>query len=271
MNASTDANAVAGEDGIPVLRRLIDQAKEWDAPENDGGDATKAPHPLPPSLSPVLPFKLDLMPKQLRPWVADVCERMQCPADFVAVSMMAAAGAVIGRKVVMRPQLRDDWAEVCNSWTLCIGRPGIMKSPAMEEALRPIKALAAAAREQYRDERAKYDLAAMAAKLRKEANSRKAAKALKDDPKADISCLLEDDAEPEPTLRRYIANDTTVESLGVILQQNPNGILVFRDEMVSLLDSLDQEDQVSARGFYLTGWTGLSNYVFDRIGRVFAP
>ena len=76
----------------------------------------------------------------------------------------------------------------------------------------------------------------------------------------------EDDA-PEPTLRRYIANDTNVASLGVLLQQNTNGLLVFRDELVSLLAHLDQEKNASERGFYLTAWSGKSSYTFDRIGR----
>jgi hypothetical protein len=53
----------------------------------------------------------------------------------------------------------------------------------------------------------------------------------------------------------------------VLLQQNPNGLLVFRDELVSLLDNLDQEENASERGFYLTSWAGDSSYTFDRIGR----
>jgi putative DNA primase/helicase len=268
MNPSVDPNSVAKKHGVGALRAVIDQAKKW--PQNSEAnvdDSAWKPSPLPPSLLPVAPFKLELMPDKLRPWVADVCERMQCPADFVAVSLMVAAGSVIGRKVLVRPKQHDDWLVVPNQWALCIGRPGIMKSPAMEEALRPIKQLAAAGEEKFRTERAKFDVAAIVVKLRRDANYRKAASVLKDDPNADISSLLEEGAESEPTLRRYMANDTTVESLGVLLQQNPNGLLVYRDEMVSLLDSLDQEDQVSARGFYLSSWGGLSGYTFDRIGR----
>jgi putative DNA primase/helicase len=64
---------------------------------------------------------------------------------------------------------------------------------------------------------------------------------------ADVSGdLVSDDAE-EPVLKRYIANDTSAESLGELLRQNPNGLLVFRDELVSLLRGLDREDNASAR------------------------
>ena len=91
---------------------------------------------------------------------------------------------------------------------------------------------------------------------------------LRKDRNADISGLfLHVDEVPEPTLRRYIANDTSTESLGELLRQNPNGLLVFRDELVSLLDSLDEEGHTADRGFYLTGWNGDVPYTFDRIGR----
>jgi putative DNA primase/helicase len=228
---------------------------------------SRGPHPLPTSLLPVVPFDIRLLPSQLRPWVADACERLQCPGDYIAVSAMAAAGGVIGRKVVVRPHLKDDWAVIANQWAMCVGRPGVMKSPAMEEALRPIKQLSAIAEQQFNAAQARYEVDAAAAKIRRDANVRVAAEIVRKDRTADISSLLEEVSEVEPVRRRYVANDTTVESLGVILQQNPNGLLIFRDELVSLLDTLDQEDHVSQRGFYLTGWNGNSPYIFDRIGR----
>ncbi len=226
------------------------------------------PCPLPQSLLAVEPFKLDLMPEKCRPWVADITERMQCPPDFVAVSVITGLGSLVGRKVVIRPQAQNDWQECANMWALPIGRPGLLKSPAMEEALRPLKRLSAKAEEAFKKACTEYDVVANVAKLRDKENKNRATKILKQEPTADIGYLLSaEDEAPEPTLRRYIANDTNVASLGVLLQQNPNGLLVFRDELVSLLDSLDQEENASERGFYLTGWSGNSSYTFDRIAR----
>jgi hypothetical protein len=77
--------------------------------------------------------------------------------------------------------------------------------------------------------------------------------------------MLADANEKAPPIkRRYVTNDTTVEALGVILQQNPNGVLTYRYEMLSLLDSLDVEEHATQRGFYLTGRNGDSAYIFDR-------
>jgi len=75
-------------------------------------------------------------------------------------------------------------------------------------------------------------------------------------------------AEPEePVPTRYRTNDSSYESLGELLISNPTGILVERDELVSLLVNLDRDDQAVARGFYLSGWNGNQPYTFDRIGR----
>jgi len=81
--------------------------------------------------------------------VADVADRMQCPPEFVAVPTLTALGSLIGRKVGMRPQQHTDWTEIPNIWGCCIGRPGMLKSPAMEDALRPLKRLEAEAHKDF--------------------------------------------------------------------------------------------------------------------------
>src|SRR6516164_4940464 len=209
---------------------------------NDGTDQWPQPHPLPDSLMPVAAFDLELAPDETRRWLADVCERMQCPSDYIAVSLMAALGSMVGRKVAIRPKVQDDWNVISNQWALIIGRPGVLKSPAMEEALRPLRTLSAMAEDELKKEMAEYEVMASVVKLRRDENLKQAAKILRKDRTADISSLLETEEQTvAPTLKRYIANDTNVASLGVLLQQNPNGLLVFRDDIVSLLDNLYRE------------------------------
>ena len=216
-----------------------------------GEEAVAWPDPvaLPHSLLPVAPFDYDMLPEKVRPWVKDVCERMQCPPDYVAVSVMAALGSVIGRRVTVRPQRADDWSVVANQWALCIGRPGVMKSPAMEEALQPVKMLAAAAREQFNLAKAEHDMKVAAAKARSKNADKEAAKILAKNKSADVGYLFESENIDEPTLKRYVTTNASVEALGVLLQQNPNGLLVHRDEMLSLLDRLDEEGHADERGF----------------------
>lgn len=245
------------------------QASVDETPAATPNDAWPEPQLLPEELRPVKPFDMAVLPSTLRPWVADICERVQCPPDYVAVSVVASLAAVVGRKVAIRPQARTDWTVIANQWALLIGRPGLLKSPAMEQALAMLKRRVARALEE--NERAVFDFQAqaLAEKLRAEAREKQARKLLANNPHADVAHLLSHQEPEEPTLRRYLANDSTAAALGELLRQNPNGLLVHRDELVSLLRALDREDNAEARGFYLTAWNGDSGYTFDRIGRGF--
>jgi Protein of unknown function (DUF3987) len=250
-------------------RKLDDQAIA-----SDGKRHWPDPCPLPETLPPVAAFELDLLPERLRPWAGDVSERMQCPPDYMAAGIMAALGSVMGPKVVLRPKIHDDWSVVPNQWALLIGRPGVLKSPAMQEALHPLQRLCSEAAKAFDEMQGDHRVEQAVAKLQAQEALRKAGEALKNKNGAPEEArqkardfLAANDGPSEPTLRRYIANDTNIASLGELLQQNPNGVLVFRDELVSLLRSLDQEDRESEKGFYLTGWNGDSPYTFDRIGR----
>ena len=72
---------------------------------SDGGTREwPEPKPLPNGLAQVASFDIALLPETIAPWVADIAERMQCPPDFVAIPAMVALGAVIGRKIGIRPQ-----------------------------------------------------------------------------------------------------------------------------------------------------------------------
>jgi putative DNA primase/helicase len=236
-------------------------------PRGDEKNGWLEPLPLPSDLPKVMAFDFDLLPDTLRAWVEDICDRMQCPPDFVAVTVMAGLGAIIGRRVGIRPQDKSDWLVLANLWAMLIGRPGFLKSPSLEAALKPLQRLIAEALKVYEGDIMGFDVEVRAAKLRAEEGEKSARKALSRDPTADISGHLAAKEPAVPILRRYLVVDTNVASLGEIHRQNPNGLLVHRDEMVSLLKTLDREDQSEARGFYLTGWNGDSSYTFDRIGR----
>lgn len=248
-------------------RAVPETPEENPAQEKFGSQNFPVPSPLPADLLSVEPFGFALLPESLRPWAADICERIQCPGDFVGVGIMAGLGTVVGRKIGIRPQARTDWTVTANQWGLIVGRPGVLKSPALEAALSPLKRLAAKANQSFDEARAEYEIATRAAKLKAEANEKEARKLLTSNPNADLLALLTVTAVAGPEMKRYMANDSTPAALGELLRHNPNGLLVFRDEIVSLLRSLDREDQAEGRGFYLTGWNGDSGYTFDRIGR----
>jgi uncharacterized protein DUF3987 len=245
-----------------------------------------APKELPSKLARVGQFDIDFLPPSIALWAADISERLQCPPDFVAITALTALGSLIGRRVGIKPQQKTDWTEVPNVWGAFIGKPGLLKSPAMMEALKPLYHLEAEATKAHAQALIDHQTALAEFKLQKSVKE----SALKDALKkkvadkvvslgqvSSIKTMIKDaqkedplglGAEPEePRPVRFRTNDSSYEAIGELLVSNKTGILVERDELVSLLKHLDREEQCVARGFYLSGWSGQQPYTFDRIGR----
>src|SRR5439155_21365876 len=113
------------------------------------------------------------------------------------------------------------------------GRPGVMKSPAVKAALKPVARLEAIANEEHQVARREWDQSEDERAVRRDARKAALKKRLNDSPIADVSDLRIGD-DVEPVARRYKANDTSYQALGELLRQNPNGLLVHRDELMSL-------------------------------------
>jgi Protein of unknown function (DUF3987)/Bifunctional DNA primase/polymerase, N-terminal len=240
------------------------------APGGGAPDSWPNPKPLPDALPPVLPFNPDLLPEAFKPWVIDIAERVQCPIDFVAAAAMVAVSAVIGRRVGIRPKREDDWLVVPNLWGAAVGRPGVMKTPAIQEPLKPLKHLEMEAKREFDTKAKEREAAERVGELEEKETDRQIREALSKKNKADALRMAReslDEEEGEPVRKRFLVNDSTVEKLGEILNQNPNGVLMYRDELIGLLKALDKEGQEGARSFYLEAWNGNGRYAYDRIGR----
>ena len=265
--AETDFNDLHQYHGLEAVRACIDKAVQVStevSTETDWPD----PVSLPSGLPPVAPFDAELLPEALRGWVADIADRMQCPPDFTAVGAVVALSSLIGARAVVKPKARDDWAVTPNLWGAIVGRPGVMKSPALSEVLKPLQRLEKTEREQWQTAHEAWQLDCKVAELAAKANEKQAAAQVAKDP-AKARALLQpaDNMTPEPTMRRYVVNDATVEKLAELLTVNQWGTLVYRDEIHGLLCSMDKQGQEGARGFYLTGYDGNQGHAVDRIGR----
>lgn len=228
------------------------------------------PQPLPVELPDVQPFNFLCLPEPLRPWIQDISDRMQCPPDFPAISAVISLGSLIGRKVGIRPKRQDDWLVVSNLWGMAVGRPGLMKTPALEQGMAPLNRLVAQAIEKHQGEIKDRNISTMVEEARAKLAQKAILGLLKNgDEKGarDIAERSQKEADAEPVLRRYVVNDSTVEKLGELLNQNPNGLLVHRDELVGFLRALDKEGREDSRAFYLEAWNGTGSFTCDRIVR----
>ena len=236
---------------------------EWPVPERIGSD-----------LPPVPQMDVEkLLPAPLAGYVRDAAHRKVAPPEFVAVSLLVSIGALIGARCGVRPKLLDDWIVVPNLWGAIIAPPSKKKSPSMADGTKPLKYLAATARqkhakalEAFQEELEQFEIMMGAAKKA----MAKAADSGDDDKlaaaKARITALKESKPQP-PTLKRYTTNDSTIEKLGDLLVENPQGLLTERDELAGLLTSFDKSGHESDRAFYLEAWNGTDGHEVDRVAR----
>ena len=257
---ATDFNDLRKLAGVDAVRQCIDAActalESW-----------PVPIPLPDALPPVQAFDADLLPEALRGWVMDIAHRMQCPADFPAVAALVGLSSLIGARAVIQPKAKDTWQVVPNLWGAVVGRPGVKKSPALGEALKPLNGLQAKEFELWQAAHDDWALDAKVAEMAGDQNEKKAKGLSAKDPAAARALLEPIDTPEEPTARRFVINDATVEKLGELMQQNEWGILSYRDELYGLLTGLDKQGQEGSRAFYLQSYDGNQGYTFDRIGR----
>ncbi|SRR5579885_1538208 len=236
------------------------------------------PEPLRNTLSEVKPLALAHIPESYRDWITDVAERMQCPPDYVAVAAMVTTASIIGTSCGIKPKQNDDWLVIPNLWGGIVGRPGMLKTPAVAEVMQVIKQLESEAKKVYDQEMVGYQADMEFYKADKEAikttilTARKKALKTKSKESSFESLTLKENLiqtnEPKkPIWKRYKTNDTTVEKLSELLADNPRGLLLYRDELVGLLSTWEKEGREGDRAFFLEAWNGDGSLTTDRISR----
>jgi putative DNA primase/helicase len=225
---------------------------------------------LPDGLPDVASFDYDLLTPVLRRRVEDIAERMQCPPDFPAVALIVSLASVIGRRAAIAPKEHDDWTVIPNLWGSVVGRPGVMKSPPLAEIMKPLQHLQVKALEAFDQEMSERGATSLVREQNTKVTKARIQKLLKEKKTAladqEARALL-DCGDSEPVCRRYVVNDSTVEKLGEILNENPCGVLLFRDELNGFFRTLEKNGRESDRAFYLECWNGDGAFTYDRIGR----
>jgi hypothetical protein len=208
-------------------------------------------------LEAAMPFPVNFLPGPLAEFACDVADRMQCPLDFIAVPLIIQAATLIGKEFRLAPKGADDWIERSCLWGGVIAPSAAMKSPAFHAALAPIRWLQSEFHKQH-----EKDIENHQAILRQfdfeerryKETSRKAAKTGKEMPPAP-----QEPPDP-PKMRRLLTDDPTVEALVELMQNNPRGLLLFRDELSAWFASFNQYRPGADRQFYLECHSGGAHF-----------
>ncbi len=188
-------------DGETLLRQAISDARDVCELSVSQGDK-----PLP-----YEPFPTELLPEPLAAYVRAVAEAVYCDDAYVSLPLLATLAGAIGNS--RRIRLKDSWSEPAVLWCVTVGDSGSRKSPGFDAGTWPLSVLQSAEFSRWRDEHSEW-----------EERRRSGGK---------------DFDEPEPQPTRYIVQDSTLEGLAALLESNPRGLLLARDELSGWLAGFD--------------------------------
>jgi hypothetical protein len=221
---------------------------------------------------PLLPVKKvtpEMLPLNLKPWLADIADRMQVPISFPTVAALVATATLIGTRLRMQPKQDDDsWHVVPNLWGVIIGNPGMNKSDAFKEPLSFLKNQEAKDFQVYEEDMKEYrtekqvfeaKTAAIRAKMKNKTSDHLGLE-------EELKQHLQNEPE-EPTCKRYLLTDATKEKAVEVNGHNPQGLLLYYDEIAGLFARISKEQNREERTMFLSAWSGDQSYTVDRIKR----
>jgi hypothetical protein len=200
----------------------------------------------PAALPAAAPFPVAALPSAFRAYVTEGAASLGCPPDYIAVPLLACAGAAIG--TTTRLQIKSGWYECPLLYAAIIAPSGSKKTPALDLAVQFTQDKGTAHNLDHQQALENYERILAEYQVFKEAMRRNR-------DKSQIPDLP--DKPTRPVLKRTWIADATVEAQAQRLQQNPRGLALIRDELASLLLSLNQYR--SGRGadlqFFLSTWS----------------
>lgn len=175
------------------------------------------------------PFPVLLLPRSVQPFVVELSAALDCDAGAVAPLALAVLSAAVGTSARLR--VKRTWHEPAALWSVLVADSGFAKSPALRAVVGPVDVLEREANREH--------IRAMQEHREAEASARKS-KSVPPDP---------------PRARRYRTSDATTEAVLALLEENPRGLLVARDELSGWLGSFDR--YASRGGGDIAAWIEL--------------
>jgi hypothetical protein len=238
------------------MTEFFDQATGATLVISKNGDRSGSDVVFPSSPSPLPeapPFPTDALPETARRFVEEGMEAIGCAPDLLALPVLAVLSAGIGASRVV--EIKRSWRESATLFLAVVASPGEKKTPAANAARRPVLKRQAEKRQQFKANKEEHER-----EMREwKAHCRDARNAGETEPPP----------PPEPTMERTYADDTTVESLVGILEDNPRGVLIYKDELTGWVRGMDQYKaggKGADRQHWLSVWSNQA-IVVDRKGR----
>lgn len=240
---------------VPAPHAPAAEILDWPAP---AARLLRPERPEPPAL----PLD-DVFGARWAGWARDAAAAKGAPPDYVVAGLLAVAGSLIGNARWVSPWA--GWAEPPILWVMLIGNPSANKSPGLDAALGPLRALEREVRAAEEVALADWRDRARLAKLAEKAWEKATTAALERGEELPARPAAADPG-PKPTLPRLSVSDVAVERLAALLEQRLQGLLMARDELSGWIHSMTRYSGGSDRPFWLEAYGGRP-YTVERMGR----
>ena len=196
-------------------------------------------------------------------WVESTAEGAGCPVDYVGTALLASAAGAIGNAAVVSPW--HGWEEPAVLWMGLVGEPSSGKSPGLAPFTTVIATLERSWAVPWKAAHDEWRKTASVAAMVEEEWKKKVKEAVRrgrELPNAPENA----DPPPEPSLPRLRLGDTTPEAMARVLQANPRGLIMVRDELAAWLGGFGRYSGASAaeRAMWLEA-NGGRPHVIDRV------
>lgn len=224
---------------------------------------------LPPRFRSTPQLDPELLPPALAGYVADCAKRMLVTPEMIASPLIVSLGSSIGKKLCVQPRAEDtSWREFPSLWGVSILPPAMRKSPSLNAAMKFINELEEKAQREHVMAMITWDSEDRVRKLEISDLESKAKKAIASGGRAEAKKYLDRIQNIKPPVRkRYLITDATPEARLEILVNNPNGVMLVRDELDGHVAQLRKDGYENARAQELQFFDGIQDYSDDRIKR----
>ena len=181
------------------------------------------------------PFPTELLPSPVRDYIEAAATSICCDAAYVALPLLATLAGAIG--TTRRIRLKKGWSEPSVIWCATVGDSGSRKSPGWEAGTEFLEHIQRDAHAEWKSNRDEW-----------------------------LNRSKEDQRDsPEPREARYTTQDVTVEGLAALLEDNPRGLTLVRDELSGWLASFGQYKH--SGGADVASWLSIHSAKSIRVDR----
>lgn len=166
-------------------------------------------------------FPVDVFPSDVKDYILEGERINRFSVNHLSSSFLASASALIGTQVKVKPLNDGSYYESVTLWMVIVADSGSKKSPTLSYMLRPLERLNKKWYAQYQEQ-------------------------------------LREGGEDEIWSKQVLVRDVTYEALCGVMERNPNGVLMERDEILAFLNDLGRYGQSGALQDLLTIYSGRS-------------